>query len=250
MNRFILTVAAAVIGLGIPGGLRADDAQAVVDKAIKAVGGEQKIAGLKNASYKFKGQVKEGGNSAELQGTLSVRGQDQYRIELEVSVNGQNRPLMFILNGSQGWMSTMGQVQDAPQDVITAVRQAFITGRAATLLTLLKDQDTQLSPLGEVKLNDRPALGLKVTRKDFREFDLYLDKETHLPVKCETKFMGPNNQEAEFEYVFSEPKEFSGLKHFTKMLLNIKSENKTLVEFELVELKLDQKLEDAQFSRP
>jgi outer membrane lipoprotein-sorting protein len=253
MNRLMLPLAAAVLGLGLTFTVRADEKSegaAIVDKAIKAVGGEAKVAGLHNAVYKFKGQVTEGGGNVELQGTISVRGQDHYRVELEISKGGQNMQILLVMNGDQAWISQMGQVQDAPKEVVSALRQAFLAGRAATLLSLLKDKDTQLSPLGEVKVNDKTTLGLKVARKDFKEFDLYFDKESGLIVKCETKFMGPGNQEVDFEYVFSEPKEHGGLKHFSKMLLNHKSENKTIVEFELVELKADQKLEDGLFARP
>jgi hypothetical protein len=72
------------------------------------------------------------------------------------------------------------------------------------LLKIYAGEELVTVPLGEVKVNDRATLGLKVTRQGYKEFDLCFDKETHLPIKIETKLAGPNNQEGTFEYFLSE----------------------------------------------
>jgi len=248
MLRAALT-AAIVLAPGVPACAdEQSEALAVIDKAIKAMGGDQKVDSLKSAIYKAKGLAKDGGQDIQIEAEVSARGLGQYRVDMEVNVQGQSRKMLVVLNGEQGWMKTMDRVEDAPNGVAAAVQQAFLGPRTATLLSLLKDKETKLSPLGEVKVNDRPTLGIKVLRKDFREFDLYFDKETSLPVKCDSRITNPNGQEESIEYEFSGPKEVSGLKHFTKLVVKIKGPG--TVEFELTELKTNEKLGDDLFAKP
>ena len=59
--------------------------------------------------------------------------------------------------------------------------------RAGAIMSVLplKAKAFTLTPLEPIKVDDRPALGIKVTRKDYPEVTLYFDKETHLPVRVE-----------------------------------------------------------------
>jgi len=54
------------------------------------------------------------------------------------------------------------------------------------MLAPLKDKAYTLAPIGEVKVEDRPALGLRVSRKGNRDINLYFDKKTYLRVKTNT----------------------------------------------------------------
>ena len=77
---------------------------------------------------------------------------------------------------------------------------------------------------------------------------LYFDKEAGLPVKCDTKIMEPGGKEASLEFFFSEHKDIGGVKHFMKLMVRV--DGKETVEFELSELKLNEKLDDSQFAKP
>jgi hypothetical protein len=51
------------------------------------------------------------------------------------------------------------------------------------LTALLTDKGFTLTPLADIKVNDQPAAGLKVSYKGQPDIRLYFDKETGLPIK-------------------------------------------------------------------
>ena len=62
MRPFIGAILVTVVASGLSGSARADDAkdpQAILDKAIKALGGEEKLSKVKAASWKAKGTIKK-----------------------------------------------------------------------------------------------------------------------------------------------------------------------------------------------
>src|SRR5262249_25995452 len=110
-----------------------------------------------------------------------------------------------------------------------------------------------LAPLGEIKVDDRPAVGVKVTHKDRPDVDLYFDKKSGLPVKCEMRLKGyagnyAQFDEAAFEFFLSEYKETDGVKHFTKVV--VKADGKQVMEIELTEIAPQDKLDDNAFAKP
>ena len=82
MARFIgaVLVAALVFGLSGPG-RTADpkNANAILDKAIKALGGEAKLSKIKAASWKAKGTVAIMGNDNEYTAQATMQGLDHFR---------------------------------------------------------------------------------------------------------------------------------------------------------------------------
>ena len=57
------------------------DAKSILDKAIKAMGGEEKLAKVEAYSWKAKGTVNFNGNENESHGEVTVKGLDHFRRE-------------------------------------------------------------------------------------------------------------------------------------------------------------------------
>src|SRR5262249_46294553 len=113
----------------------------------------------------------------------------------------------------------------------------------------LKDKAVKLTPLGEMQVNDRPALGLKIVRKDRPDVDLFLDKESKLPIKCQLRVKEPKqDQEVTHQWYFSGFKDAAGAKHPMKVTLH--RDDKKLFELELSELKIEEKVDDSTFAMP
>ena len=88
MKRFLGAVLAVSV-VCVSGGLsRADDkdATAILDKAIKALGGEEKLSKIKAYSVKTKGTITFGGNDNEFTAKATHEGLDHYRSEFEGQV--------------------------------------------------------------------------------------------------------------------------------------------------------------------
>ena len=82
MARFIGTIAAAVFVFGLVSAGRAADAKdanAILDKAIKALGGEEKLSKIKAATWNTKGTITFGGNDNEVTNHVIVQGLDHSR---------------------------------------------------------------------------------------------------------------------------------------------------------------------------
>src|SRR5262249_13370684 len=68
---------------------RADDARAVVDKAIKAHGGADAISKFLGHTVQVKGTFHGMGQEIPFTGTITSQGRDRLKVELEVEAGGQ-----------------------------------------------------------------------------------------------------------------------------------------------------------------
>lgn len=91
MKRFLGAVLAASFVCLSLGSSRADEkeATAILDKAIKALGGEEKLSKIKAYSLKAKGVLTINGNDSDFTATSTHEGLDHFRSEFEIEVRRQ-----------------------------------------------------------------------------------------------------------------------------------------------------------------
>src|SRR5262249_42761303 len=114
----------------------------------------------------------------------------------------------------------------------------------------LRNKGVTLTPVGEVKVGDHDAVGVKVARKGYREVNLFFDKKTALLVKAETTIKVPESgKEVSQEWLFDGYKETDGVKYPTRG--KILGDGKTYVRIvKPRELNPEEKLEDPVFDKP
>src|SRR4029078_572410 len=112
------------------------------------------------------------------------------------------------------------------------------------LLTSIQEKPFQLSPLGEIKVGDRPAVGVRGIHKDHKDVGLYFDKETGLPVKSEVRLKTPDGKEVMIEYRYVDYKDMDGLKHPTKIVVKADDKEFTL---EVSEVKAEGTVDESVF---
>jgi len=113
----------------------------------------------------------------------------------------------------------------------------------------LKDKAVNLSTLGEIKVDDRPALGVRVSSKGHRDINLYFDKETHLLVKSEMRVkVEATGMEANQETFYGGHKEVGGIKEPMKFV--IKRDGKPYLNAEVEEVRRGEKVDDSVFAKP
>ncbi len=259
MRRVLAAWACVVSGLLLvgSGSVRADEQAeglAILTKAIQAVGGEAKATRLQAVTWKAAGSTTENQNKIELKLDGAFQGLEHYRMELEVQENGRTHGGVLVINGKEGWFhdKERNRTQDAPKEALPLVLGALHALRCAQSPTALKDPAFALSPLGEVTISNRPAVGLRVTHKERQEINLFFDKETNLVVKSEVRLKDPAGNDFPLEYQFSDHKEFDGVKHFTKATIKAEMPGRPAVttELQLSELKTQDKLEESLFAKP
>jgi hypothetical protein len=232
--------------------VRADDQadmKALVDKAIKAAGGEAKLKTFQAFTWKAKGTVHIGDKKAEITIDASMQAADQCRLDMTAEIDGQTRNVSLVINKDKGWFKGPKQANAIPKEILPALLTDFRALRLAQMLLGLKHKDCKLSALGEVKVGDQDAVGIKASRKGFADVDIYFDKKTALPVKCQAQVIdNKENKELSHEFFFSDPKDTGGVKHFTKILF--KRDGNKMIEVELSEIKSVDKLDGSIFAKP
>ena len=95
MKRLFGALFAMMLATGPALSARADDKDptAILDKAIKALGGEEKLKKAEALSWKSKGTIILGGNENEIKVHATAKGLDHYRQEVQGDFGGRtDRP--------------------------------------------------------------------------------------------------------------------------------------------------------------
>jgi hypothetical protein len=112
----------------------------------------------------------------------------------------------------------------------------------------LKGNGFKYEATGEEKVGDKPAVVLKVTGPDGKDFSLYLDKESGLPVKLVAKVLGFQGDEFTSETTYANYKDFGGIKKATK--IEVKRDGEPFQNWEISEFKVLDKVDAETFTEP
>jgi hypothetical protein len=223
-----------LLGLLLVGAQRAsaqnNDPKAIIEKAVKAHGGEDKLGKLQVYRAKMKGTLDAMGLTLDFtsEGLMTLR--DRMRTEITLDIMGNKVSVIQVFNGQKGWMKIGDDTKDADEDQ-------------------LKDKTYTLTYLGEAKVGDKPAVGVKVSTKGFREIDLWFDKDSGLLVKSmRPTFDLTARKEVMKETYLSDYKDANGMKHAGKV--RIDQDGKKLLEGEITEYKILDKADDSEFAKP
>jgi hypothetical protein len=239
------------LGAGVPA--RADDkadAKAIVEKALKALGGEDKLGKLKSATWKAKGTLFLMDESIDYTGDWAAQSPDRLRVVIKGSFKGEKFTRTQILNGDKAYIKLNdGETETRGKDGVAESQREYRMLVIPAMILPLKDKGFKLQTLGEEKVGDTPAVGLKVTGPDGKDFRLYFDKKTGLPIKLAAKIkpMG-GDDEIEQEWIYSDYKEVQGIKRAMK--LELRREGKKFLEQTISDVKFAEKLDDKLFAKP
>ena len=212
-----LLSAAVVLGFAARGPA-ADDPKEIIAKAIKAHGGEETLAKLQAGQSRNKGKINiPGVGEAEFT-------QDTITIEAN------------------------GMKIDPPEAAKTALKDAQQMMKVARLVALVREKGYELSLIGEAKVEGKDTVGVRVSKKDAKEFNLFFDKKTGLLAKLEHRTADATGTEVGEERIVLEyQKGDDGIPMPKKVL--IKHDGKTFLEAEVLEAKLLEKLDDSEFKK-
>jgi hypothetical protein len=243
-----LSVVLSLLLLGGGGALAADkDVSAIIDKAIKAHGGAEKLDPERAVRVKFKGTMGLGGVAISFTGDNTTEG-DKSRSVIQLSVGGQEVSTTQVFNGTKGWQELGGETKEAEGAQLEEMKESAYRNKVESLV-FLSDKSLELSPGGEAKVNDRPAVGIKVVSKGHKYVKLFFDKESGLLVKTEYPGTDPMTmQEVLVEHIYQEYQDVEGLKVSKKQLTN--HDGNKFIEAELVEVTFPKKLAKDEFEEP
>ena len=224
-----------------------DDAKAIIDKAVKAHGGSEKLGHLKAQQAKSKGRLELGSGLDFTQESI-FQYPAKIKETLHISAMGQMIDFITVFNGKEGWISTMGQTKPLEGVQLEAINEAM-DAIALMRLAFLGGKDYELAALGESKVNDRAVVGVKVSRKGKKDVNMYFDKETNLLSKVEHRVKDPmSGQEVNEERFITEYQTLDGMKVAKKV--SIHRDDKKFMDLEVLEVKFLDRVEDGAFEKP
>jgi serine/threonine protein kinase len=224
------------------------DAAAILDRAINALGGEELLAKAAFASWKSKGTFTFMGNDSAFTNQQTVQGLDHYRQEFEGEFGGTQIKGLIIVTGDKGWRKNGDNVEDMDGDAImTQKRIIYLTVVGVTVLPL-KTREFKVETLAEETIEGKLAAGIKATGPDGKDFKLFFDKQTSLPIKLVAKVPEFTGGEYLQETTFAEYKQMGGILKATK--ISIKKDGEKYMEQEFTEFKMLDKVAPETFAKP
>jgi hypothetical protein len=250
------SVACLLLAWASPG--RADDKedlQKVIDNAIKAHGGADKLEKQKAVTVKMKGKFYMGEEGTDFTGELATQAPGKSRLEISFELMGKQAKFLQVYDGAKGWKQVkLGDMtvvdEELNKESLAEAKESEYAGSLGQLV-VLKKKEFKLEPLGEVKVGDKPAIGVRVTHKDHRDVSLFFDKKTGLLVKSERVVKDPDNGgDTEITQVelYEDYKDVKGVKYAGKLIIT--RDGKKHVDAEVTEHKVADKLDDNLFTKP
>jgi hypothetical protein len=250
MARLIRVVVAIVLVCVLSGPGRAADAQdtnTILARAIKALGGEEKLSKIKAASWKARTTTTFGANENEGSSQMIMQGLDHFRQEFAFERDGSTVKMVSLLAGDKGIRAFGDTQQEMEKDAVANMKRTVYLTVIPMTIVALKDKAFKVEAIGEEMVDGKPAVGVKVTAPDKKDFKLYFDKQSGLPVKQEAKIVGSRAGDAVMqETTYGDYKEMAGIQKATKVV--VKRNGEKFQEQKITEFKVLDKVDPRAFT--
>jgi hypothetical protein len=233
---------------GLSGRAAAQDARAVIDRAIKATAGtDDELAKQKVCVHTSRGAMRLRDDMVPARREAFQALPDRIKWVAEVQGGGRTAPYVITLNGLRGWMVPPGGTQT---DLSQAMYESLVDETYFTWVTTLiplKERAVTLSLLPDDKVDGRPARGVKVTARGRGEVILYFDAASDLLVKGVFK-VREAGLEVTRESVFSDHRRFEGLMLPTRQVVT--QNRQKIQEWTYDGYRFPERIDPAVFAKP
>jgi RNA polymerase sigma factor (sigma-70 family) len=223
------------------------EAHEVVERAIRAAGGREKVAALKAAAWTV---VWNPTADTERRQHCTALGYDRYRMEAEHPQNGELVRTLYLVNRNAGWRrDSKGSVVEFPQTALLANKERLYAQRVGELLTLLQGNEVVLTLAGTLDLGVRRLARIRVEQRERPTVHLDFDRDTGLLHRSEMALTPrADGVRSTLVYTFEEYREFDGLKHHTRLTLQLDEE--PAVVWHIRDFRLLDQIDEQLFARP
>jgi hypothetical protein len=168
-----------------------DDPRPVIEKAVKALGGEEALGRRAAIHSKLKALfvgIPGGGAVPGLDMTIESWHQTgAQRMTMVIDIAGQKITMTRATRDGKGWMQQDGTVTDLPAAEADEARQSEYVDRVTGLVPLLKDKELTLKGLGKQKVDGAELVGVRVSSAGRPDVTIWFDPETGYPRRVEYK---------------------------------------------------------------
>ena len=239
MTRSMLVVGCAIL-LASPGlNAWAEDPkpEEIIDRAIKAHGGDEKLKGLTQFTYKSRTTFV---NGPSWNYDYVVDAPLRYRSQGRTGVGAMPATLV-VIDDTQGWFKTGGaETTPYPPVFLNSMKRYTIPYLGPRSILKLRDRqkNTQchFSTTGDCTIDGHPAVGLRMKLQDGPQETWYFDKETGVLLKEEYSTKRFEGEDTMRSTTYEDYKSFEGFPMACKSATY--QDGKLTSTWELVELKV------------
>jgi hypothetical protein len=245
MTRSIVAATATVLLLNLAGPTRADqkEAEAILDKGIQALGGREKLEKADAMRIHAKGRVTIQGSEDEESWKTIIQGMDHSRTEIKRNeFEG-----VFVVAGDKGWGTFPDGTRELDGEFLAGQKRSIYLVVVSTRLVPLKGKGFTYETAGEEQVDGKPAAGLRCTGPDGKDFTLFFDKESGLPVLLKAR-ISVRGQGFDQETRYLDYKDFDGIKKATRTVARRNGE--PFLTQEVTEFKVLDKVDPDTFAEP
>jgi hypothetical protein len=204
MNRLFFLICLASISVAVAADSSAD-CKAIIDRAVQARGGADKLAKFNTMSWTDNGTFYGMGNALPYTATYVVEWPGKYRREIKDFMT-------TILDGDKGWSVRADSTDELEKDQLAATQEAVFGNWVAEFLPI-SGQGFSCSVKPEAKVEGKRADVVVVSHSGHGDLTLYFDKASGLLVKSEAMVKVPEEDKPVKEEVsYSDYREFDGVK--------------------------------------
>jgi hypothetical protein len=161
-----------------------DAARALVVRAVRAVGGEEKLRQRRASYTRLKGTLHYLGGVPFTGESFSQPG-GAFKQTQELTLDGAPMYMTEVYSGASAWRTVNGQTQDIDNQTVAVMTKARHADRVLSLLPLLADGKFVLTALGEARVEGRPVDAVRVSHEGQPDVTLYFDRQAGFLVKSE-----------------------------------------------------------------
>jgi hypothetical protein len=232
----------------LPAAAADDSPKAIIERAIKAHGGQERLEKVKADRVTVKGVIMIGDKPVDFSSETTVNLPSQLRSVTKLMIEGKPQTVVNLLNGDDVIVTINGQPQPRPPaSAVQEVYDTMLLNRIERLTTLLSDKAVELTALGESMLDDKPVVGVQVRLKKHSDVKAFFDKESGLLVKTE-HVHDDGAKKVKQEERYSDFKDFDGFKRATKTVVT--RDGKKFLEMDVADVKYLDKVDETLFTKP
>jgi len=233
----MLSLATLVLIAPVVLGDDASDARKIIDKAIKASGRGDKVQAM---TMNGKGIFCGMGGEIPYTGQWAKHLPDKMRMTIQ-------DVFTLVVNGDKGWMGMSGSAMEMSKEQLAEQKEALYAEWIEELVPL-RGEGFTLAAAGETKVNDKPAVGVKVSHAGHRDVTLYFDKDTGLLAKVEQTVKDESGKELKQESVIKEYVKVGDMKVPSKVLIT--RDGMKYIDGEMSDFKFSDSLPESTFEKP
>lgn len=220
--------------------------QALLLRAINAHGGAEALGRIRADKAKFKGNLVVQGHTTPFLAEITVQLPSRYKHVIETNQGGDKHTIVEVINSDKIYIAVDGRAIEVDALQLAEIRAGLELQRAQRLLPLLEDKSYQLSALEDIKVNDRPAAGIRVSGRGRKEMRLYFDKEFALLVRADNFVEDGKGKQIRQNFFFGDFKDIGGYKRYTRV--RAYRDSKQIMEAELLDAKALDKIDETEFA--